>query len=144
MDSEEGPPGHNITGVYERLGIPDAITIAKQIVPDLPGKKVAVLVDTSTTGKMIYNQIIKETNNFTMDTGVVFESFFIDSFTDMENAINHINANTDQYKLLYFVCLSIKDNRPGTNISANPPNLGISFTIPYVTSRSKVPGKFFF
>ncbi|MFW5489770.1 MAG: ABC transporter substrate-binding protein [Desulfovibrio sp.] len=48
-------PGHNITGVYEKLHFVDAIRVQKNIIPGL--KKVLVFTDNSPTGKAIFKQI---------------------------------------------------------------------------------------
>jgi putative ABC transport system substrate-binding protein len=47
--------GHNVTGVYEKLHIPDAVRIMNHIMPNL--KKVRVLTDLSPTGKAIDRQV---------------------------------------------------------------------------------------
>jgi putative tryptophan/tyrosine transport system substrate-binding protein len=54
MESRE-KPGHNVTGVYEKLHVRDAVRIMSHILPDL--KKVRVLTDTSPTGKAIARQV---------------------------------------------------------------------------------------
>jgi putative tryptophan/tyrosine transport system substrate-binding protein len=48
-------PGHNITGVYEKLHIVDAIRVHKRLFPGL--KKIMILVDPSPTGQAISEQI---------------------------------------------------------------------------------------
>ncbi len=57
MESRERP-GHNVTGVYEKLHIKDAVRIMSHILPDL--KKVRVLTDQSPTGKAIARQVALE------------------------------------------------------------------------------------
>lgn len=47
--------GHNVTGVYEKLHIRDAVRIMNHIMPNL--KKVRVLTDLSPTGKAIARQV---------------------------------------------------------------------------------------
>jgi putative ABC transport system substrate-binding protein len=54
MENRE-KPGHNVTGVYEKLHIRDAVRIMNHIMPDL--KKVRVLTDLSPTGKAIARQV---------------------------------------------------------------------------------------
>jgi ABC-type uncharacterized transport system substrate-binding protein len=54
MESRE-QPGHNVTGIYEKLHIKDAIRVMSHILPGL--KKVRVLTDTSPTGKAIAKQV---------------------------------------------------------------------------------------
>jgi len=54
MESRERP-GHNVTGVYEKLHIRDAVRIMGHILPNL--KKIRVLTDPSPTGKAIARQV---------------------------------------------------------------------------------------
>jgi ABC-type uncharacterized transport system substrate-binding protein len=54
MENRE-QPGHNVTGVYEKLHIREALRIMKYILPDL--KKVRVLTDLSPTSKAITRQV---------------------------------------------------------------------------------------
>ncbi|MBN2126318.1 MAG: hypothetical protein JW821_18605 [Deltaproteobacteria bacterium] len=51
-------PGHNITGVYEKLHIRDALTVHSRLFPSL--EKVLILVDSSPTGRGISEQIALE------------------------------------------------------------------------------------
>lgn len=48
-------PGHNVTGVYEKLHIADAIRVHDKIVPGL--KKIVILTGPSPTGKALETQI---------------------------------------------------------------------------------------
>ncbi len=48
-------PGHNVTGVYEKLYFVDALRVHAKLFPGL--EKVVVFVDTSPTGKAIMKQI---------------------------------------------------------------------------------------
>ena len=54
MDSRSHP-GHNITGVYEKLHIVDAVKVHSKLFPGL--KKVRMFVDSSPTGRAISEQI---------------------------------------------------------------------------------------
>jgi ABC-type uncharacterized transport system substrate-binding protein len=54
MESREHP-GHNITGVYEKLHFVDAVRVHSRLFPGL--KKILVLEDLSPTGKAIAKQI---------------------------------------------------------------------------------------
>ncbi|MBI9089070.1 MAG: hypothetical protein JEZ12_07635 [Desulfobacterium sp.] len=51
-------PGHNTTGVYEKLYIADAIRVHSRLLPGL--EKVRIFVDTSPTGFAIHRQILLE------------------------------------------------------------------------------------
>ncbi len=51
-------PGHNITGVHEKLHIVDALRIHKKLFPDT--NKIVFITDTSPTGIAIHTQVIKE------------------------------------------------------------------------------------
>jgi len=51
-------PGHNITGIYEKLHIADAIRVHARMFPDV--QKALFLTDSSLTGKAIYRQIEME------------------------------------------------------------------------------------
>ncbi len=48
-------PGHNVTGVYEKLYFVEALRVHAKLFPDL--ERVVVLVDTSPTGRAIKKQI---------------------------------------------------------------------------------------
>jgi len=48
-------PGHNITGVYEKLHIADAFRVHCRLFPGV--KKVRIILDTSPTGRAIHKQI---------------------------------------------------------------------------------------
>ncbi len=54
-------PGHNITGVYEKLHVADAFRVHCRLFPGV--KKIKIILDTSPTGRAIYKQVNLELVN---------------------------------------------------------------------------------
>jgi len=51
-------PGHNVTGVYEKLHMAKSLQVMKAVLPDL--KRIVVLVDDSPTGRAMQKQVEAE------------------------------------------------------------------------------------
>ncbi|WP_320174460.1 ABC transporter substrate binding protein [Maridesulfovibrio sp.] len=64
-------PGHNITGVYEKLHFIDACKVQKKILPGL--KKMLVVSDESPTGKAVLKQLGLEIAEGESDLGIEFD-----------------------------------------------------------------------
>ncbi len=70
MDSRSAP-GHNITGVYEKLHFIDACKVQKKILPGL--KKMLLVSDESPTGKAVLKQLRREIDEAGSQLGIEFE-----------------------------------------------------------------------
>lgn len=103
MNSRE-KPGHNITGVYEKLHISDALRIQQKIFPNL--RKVRMLTDLSPTGKAITRQVEIELNENKLP--VEFDVKTVKSFEEYQKEINIIN-NSPEIGTIYPVALLLKD-----------------------------------
>lgn len=90
MDSRE-KPGHNITGVYEKLHVKDAFRVQKMILPAL--KKALIISDESPTGKAVLKQVQKELvgNNL----GIEFETVIAPSWEEYVNTIRKTCSRTE-------------------------------------------------
>ncbi len=73
-------PGHNITGVYEKLHFIEACRVQKKILPEL--NKVLVLSDESPTGKAVRRQIQKEIDEADGSLGIEFETVISHSWEE--------------------------------------------------------------
>lgn len=84
-------PGHNVTGVYEKLQAVRSLVLIKEIIPDL--KKVVALVDKTPTGNAVVKQLEKETvgKNLPVD----FSIKQIGTWQDMQEAIQRINSDPE-------------------------------------------------
>jgi ABC-type uncharacterized transport system substrate-binding protein len=84
-------PGHNVTGVYEKLYIGKSVQLMKEIVPDL--KKIVFIVDDSPTGNAIKKQMEHELGN---DDNTFFYSIRqINSFADYKALIRRIDSDPE-------------------------------------------------
>jgi len=104
MNSRKNP-GHNITGVYEKLHINDAIRVHSRMFPDL--KKVKIIVDQSPTGKAIAKQIALELQDESVPC-----SWQIEVVTNWEDYQKEIYAaNRDlEVGAIYPAALLLKDS----------------------------------
>ncbi|HEB50920.1 MAG TPA: hypothetical protein ENI89_09950 [Desulfobulbus sp.] len=88
MDSRE-QPGHNVTGVHERLYIDKSLQLMKEIVPGL--KRVVFIVDDSPTGYAIKRQIQEEL--FNNETDILYSIWQAESFAQYKRFILRINSD---------------------------------------------------
>jgi ABC-type uncharacterized transport system substrate-binding protein len=102
-------PGHNVTGVYEKLHIADAVRIQQKIFPDL--KKISILTDLSPTGKAITRQVKIELSETKIP--VEFEITIVKSWEEYQVAIRKIN-NQPEVGTIYPVALLLKDSKGKT------------------------------
>ncbi len=97
-------PGHNITGVYEKLLVLDAFRVQKMIVPDL--KKVLFVSDNSPTGKAVQKQFVAETSG--RNTGVDIEMHITDSWEEYKAIIQQVD-NGSEVGAIYPAATKLKD-----------------------------------
>jgi len=103
-------PGHNISGVYEKLHISDAARIHFKLFPD-PGKML-FLVDKSPTGRAVKKQILMEIKN----QGLVcdWEMQTMASWEDYKKTIRAANSSPD-IGVIYPAALLLKDGQGNTH-----------------------------
>jgi ABC-type uncharacterized transport system substrate-binding protein len=97
-------PGHNVTGVYEKLHFADAVKIQKKIFPDL--HHVRVLSDLSPTGKAITRQI--ELELAAEEVPVAVDVKITRSWEDYQAEIRAIDRDPE-IGTIYPVALLLKD-----------------------------------
>lgn len=102
-------PGHNVTGVYEKLHIADAVRIQQKIFPGL--KKIIMLGDLSPTGKAITRQVKIELSEAKIP--VEFEIKIVKSWEEYQKAIKKINSQPE-VGTIYPVALLLKDRKGKT------------------------------
>lgn len=105
-------PGYNITGVYEKLHIVDAIRVQGKILPKL--RKVRILCDKSPTGRAITKQVQIELANDSIP--VDFDIKIVDNWEEYKKEISTINKSED-IGTIYPAALLLKD-RNGTTYTA--------------------------
>ncbi len=84
-------PGHNVTGVYEKLYIAKYLQVMGEIVPDL--KKVVFVVDDSLTGNAIKKQM--EAELFAESSDVLYSIRKVSSFEEYKQLIRWIEADPE-------------------------------------------------
>ncbi len=84
-------PGHNITGVHERLYIDKSLQLMKEIVPGL--RRVVFIVDDSPTGYAIKRQIQEEL--FNNETDILYSIWQAESFAQYKRFILRINSDPE-------------------------------------------------
>ena len=84
-------PGHNITGVHERLYIDRSLQLMKEIVPGL--KRVVFIVDDSPTGYALKRQIQEELFDNRADT--LYSIWQAESFAQYRRFILRINSDPE-------------------------------------------------
>ncbi len=90
MDSRN-KPGHNITGVYEKLHFVQAFKIQKKIIPDL--ERALIISDESPTGKAVLKEVNIELSEESVD--VLFDIKIATSWEDYTNIIRKGCSNPD-------------------------------------------------
>ncbi len=84
-------PGHNVTGVYEKLYIGKSVQLMEDIVPDL--RKIIFIIDDSPTGNAIRLQMERELAADESD--VLYSIRQISSFADYKELIRRIDADPE-------------------------------------------------
>ena len=105
-------PGHNITGVYEKLYIAAAIRVHSRVFPGL--KKVMIFVDTSNVGKAISKQIEIELKM--KPVNCAWEIKVVNNWEEYKRAIFSANKDPDT-GAIYPAALLLKD-RDGKSYTA--------------------------
>ena len=111
LDTVEAP-GHNITGVYEKIHFSTALKVQKNIQPNM--KKVQIISDNSPTGKALIRQVKLELEKDPISADVDF--FITDSWEAYQKKIMEIN-NSD-IDTLYPIALRLKDKKGETYTAA--------------------------
>jgi ABC-type uncharacterized transport system substrate-binding protein len=102
-------PGGNITGVYEKLHIVDAIRVHSRLFPGL--KKIKIYVDASPTGRAIAKQIEIEINSEPVPC--LWEMKIIKSWESYQEEILAVNIDPE-IGAIYPAVLLLKDRRGKT------------------------------
>ncbi|HOO39637.1 MAG TPA: ABC transporter substrate binding protein [Deltaproteobacteria bacterium] len=103
MNSREAP-GHNITGVYEKLHVSDALRVHSSLFPGV--RKVQFIVDTSVTGRAIFEQIKQE---IAVDPPpCAWGLTVVDSWEAYQEEIHRVNRDST-VSALYPAALLLKD-----------------------------------
>jgi len=84
-------PGHNITGVYEKLHFIDACRVQKKILPGL--EKMLVVSGQSPTGKAVLKQVDKEIAESGSELGIEFETRIASSWEEYTEIIHKACAD---------------------------------------------------
>ena len=128
MDSRS-KPGHNITGVYEKLHFIDACRVQKKILPGLD--KVLVLLDESPTGKAIWKQVEKEISETGGSLGIDFEMLMVHSWEEYTEIIRKRCADASLGTIYPAVTL-IKDAEGKTHSTSD--------VLTWTVANCKIPG----
>ncbi len=105
MDSR-AHPGHNITGVYEKLHIADAFRIHKKIFPSC--RKIAIIIDHSPTGMGVLKQVKEELGS--EDVPVGWRIFMVNQWGEFKRVVKMVNSDPE-YGAIYPAVLLLKDSR---------------------------------
>ena len=97
-------PGHNITGVYEKLHIATAIRVHSSVFPGL--KKIMIFVDTSNVGKAISKQIEIELKDKSINCA--WEIKVVKNWEEYKEALFSANSDPDT-GAIYPAALLLKD-----------------------------------
>ncbi len=82
-------PGHNVTGVYEKLYMAKSLQVMKAVLPDL--KRIVVLVDDSPTGRAMRKQVEAELAGNSSD--ILYSFRLAADFSEYQRMIRQINSN---------------------------------------------------
>ncbi len=109
MDSRK-TPGHNITGVYEKLHVVDAIRVHSRIFPNL--QEIRFFSDHSPTGQAVTKQIRLELES----EPKIPCKWQIKTFNNLEDYISEIQAvnNDPEVSAIYPAVLLLKDSKGNT------------------------------
>jgi len=101
-------PGHNVTGVYEKLHMVKSLQVMNAVLPDL--KRIVVLVDDSPTGLAMQKQVADE---LTGKSGDILYSFRqAGDFSEYKRIIRQINSNP-AIGSYYPACSKLDDGERG-------------------------------
>jgi ABC-type uncharacterized transport system substrate-binding protein len=102
-------PGGNVTGVYEKLHVVDAIKVHSKLFPDL--KSIRFFVDPSPTGKAIKKQIQLEIEKDSLPCA--WEIKLISSWEMYQKEVHSVNRDSE-VNAFYPAALLLKDNNGTT------------------------------
>jgi len=108
MDSRTHP-GHNITGVHEKLHIVDAVKVHSRLFPGL--RKIRIFVDLSPTGRAISRQIKIETEKELIPCS--WDIKVTSSWEEYQSEIHTVN-NAPEVGAIYPAALLLKDRQGKT------------------------------
>ncbi len=103
MDNRQRP-GHNVTGIYEKLQAVRSLALIKEIIPDL--KKVVALVDRTPSGNAVVKQLEKETAGKALSVNFSIEQ--IGTWQELEEVVHRINQDPE-IGAYYPVLTGLKD-----------------------------------
>ena len=101
-------PGHNVTGVYEKLYVAKSLQVMKAVLPDL--KRIVVLVDDSPTGRAMQKQVERELAGKSGD--ILYSFRQVADFSEYKRIIRQINSNP-AIGAYYPACSRLDDGERG-------------------------------
>lgn len=107
--SSRQAPGHNITGVYEKIHFVTAVKVQKRIQPSM--ERIRIFSDYSPTGKALVRQVQIELEEESIP--VEHDFFVTDSWEEYQAAI--LAANDENVDTLYPVALRLRDKNGKTH-----------------------------
>lgn len=130
LDTRQAP-GHNITGVYEKLHVSDALRVHCRLFPGV--QAVQFIVDRSVTGRAIFEQITKELSGD--PPPCAWHLTVVDSWEAYQEEIRRVNRDSS-ISALYPAVLLLKDKDsttytakqiiPWTTRVSTKPELGVN------------------
>lgn len=84
-------PGHNVTGVYERLPVVQSLRVMHEVLPNL--KKCIILGDDSPTGRAIRQQVARELSG--TGRNIAYSFWLAHDFDEYKQMIRRINSDPD-------------------------------------------------
>ena len=100
-------PGHNITGVYEKLHFIDACKVQKKILPGL--KKMLVVSDESPTGRAVLKQLGREIAEAGSQLGIEFDIRIATSWEEYVDILGQACSDST-IGTIYPAATLLKDN----------------------------------
>ncbi|WP_421903169.1 ABC transporter substrate-binding protein [Maridesulfovibrio sp.] len=128
MDSRSAP-GHNITGVYEKLHFIDACKVQKKILPDL--KKMLVVSDESPTGKAVLKQLGLEIDEAGNSLEIEFEIRIATSWEEYTDILGHACSDSS-IGTVYPAATLLKDKNGKSRSTAD--------IIKWTVANCRIPG----
>ncbi|WP_321402177.1 ABC transporter substrate binding protein [Maridesulfovibrio sp.] len=122
-------PGHNITGVYEKLHFIEACMVQKKIIPGL--EKILVVTDNSPTGRAVLKQVRKEMNEAGNELGIEFQIRIASTWEEYVEIIRQTGTDSS-IGTIYPAATLLKD-RDGKSHST-------SEIIKWTVANSMIPG----
>ena len=141
-------PGHNITGVYEKLHILNAIKVHSKLFPGL--KKVRFYVDCSPSGMGVSKQIKIEMDN--KEVPCSWDLKVIKSWEEYKREIQLVNSDSE-VGAIYPVALVLKDSHGNTYtapeifswtiLNSKKPEIAVNFAFTRMGLFGGAAGDFF-